>query len=210
MKPFCKGIWIFCMLWILPMAYCFRAMVVLYDANENTGVNFKTITLLNDDPGCVDSSNYRCTRTHAMDFFEGRINRKIINTGTKMNISIRWDSTTGGSGVVGDYFYCPSLVQFASNTNNNYLVGTYLNNNNNFVVDGIFIGNTGHGCGNPFEIDDQGGQTATTCLNHEIDMVGDFFGISRRITDRMWTVILLFSRAHLDRWDYSIECRRQI
>ncbi|HNP47652.1 MAG TPA: T9SS type A sorting domain-containing protein [Bacteroidia bacterium] len=146
-----------------------------YDANENTGVNFKTITLLNDDPGCVTRQTIAAQNTRN-GFFEGRINRKIINTGTKNEylypLGFR---TTGGSGVVGDYFYCPSLVQFASNTNNNYLVGTYLNNNNNFVVDGIFIGNTGHGCGNPFEIDDQGGQTATTCLNHEIDMVGDFY-----------------------------------
>ncbi|HRH65513.1 MAG TPA: hypothetical protein PLU53_04400, partial [Bacteroidia bacterium] len=146
-----------------------------YDADENTGVNFKTITMLNDDPGSVTRQAIAAQNTNN-GFFEGRLNRKIITSGTKNEylypLGFR---STGGSGVVGDYYYCPSLIQFASATNNNYLVGTFLNNNNNFIVDGVFIGNTGHGCGNPFEIDDQGGPTATTCLNHEIDMVGDFY-----------------------------------
>ena len=87
--------------------------------------------------------------------------------------------TTGGSGS-RRLFYCPSLVQFASNTNN-YLVGTYLNKNNNFV-DGIFIGNTGHGCGNSFEIDDREDRLQRHVSTTKLIWWGDFYWDFRRIT----------------------------
>ncbi|MBK9526460.1 MAG: T9SS type A sorting domain-containing protein [Bacteroidetes bacterium] len=177
-----------------------------YDADENTGVNFKTINILNDDPASVTRQTIGAQNTRN-GFFEGRLNRKIINVGTKNEylypLGFR---TTGGTGVLGDYSYCPSLVQFASSTNNNYLVGTYLNNNNNFVVDGVFIGNTGHGCGNPFEIDDQGGQTATTCLNHEIDLVGDFYWDFQENNGANATGDPAIFPGALGPVDYSIEC----
>lgn len=177
-----------------------------YDADENTGVNFKTINILNDDPGAVTRQTIGAQNTRN-GFFEGRLNRKIITVGTKNEylypLGFR---QTGGTGVLGDYFYCPSLVQFASATNNNYLVGTYLNNNNNFIVDGVFIGNTGHGCGNPFEIDDQGGATATTCLNHEIDMVGDFYWDFQENNGSNITGDPSIFPGALGPVDYSIEC----
>ncbi len=142
-----------------------------YDADENTATNFKTITLLNDDPAAVTRQNIPSQNTRN-GFFMGRINRKI-QSGTIANqylypLGFR---QTGGSGVVGDYYYAPSMVAFSNVTNAGFLAGTYLNNNSNFTVDGSNIGFTGHGCFNPLEIDDQGGNTAVSCFSKEIDMM---------------------------------------
>lgn len=147
-----------------------------YDADENTGVNFKTINILNDDVNAVTRQSIP-TQDTRNGFFEGRLNRKITNVGTKNEylFPLGFRRKTF-SGALGDYFYTPSLISFNSVTNaNRYVVGTFLNSNNNFMVDGVWIGTTGHGCGNPFEIDDQGGPTASTCLNKEIDMIGDYY-----------------------------------
>lgn len=148
---------------------------VSYNADENTAVNFKTITLTNDDPGAVTRQSIAGQNTRN-GFFEGRLNRLIQASFTKNEYLYPLGyRATGGTGVVGDYFYCPSLITFSSVNNSSFLAGTFLNANTNFRVDGVWIGNTGHGCGNPFEIDDQGGQTAVTCNNAEIDMVADYY-----------------------------------
>lgn len=146
-----------------------------YDADENTGVNFKTINMFNESPGAVTRQNIAAQNTRN-GFFEGRLNRRITDVGTNNEYLFPLGyRSSGGTGVLANYFYCPSLVSFANATVNQYLVGTYLNKNTNFVVDGVNIGTTGHACGDPFEIDDQGGPTASTCLNHEIDIMGEYY-----------------------------------
>ncbi|MBL0341715.1 MAG: hypothetical protein IPP71_12700 [Bacteroidetes bacterium] len=142
-----------------------------YDADENLASNFKTITILNDDPASVTRQNIPSQNTRN-GFFMGRISR-LIQAGSIANqylypLGYR---KTGGTGVLADYFYTPALIAFSNVGISNYVTGTYLNSNTNFTVDGTNIGFTGHGCFNPLEVDDLGGNTAVSCLNKEIDMV---------------------------------------
>lgn len=143
----------------------------VYDANENTAANFKTITILNNEVSAVTRQSIAGQNTRN-GFFMGRLNRAIeAGTVSHQYLFPLGYRVSGGSGVVSDYFYTPSLLRFSNVTNSGFVVGTYLNNNSNFTVDGINIGFTGHGCFNALEIDDQGGNTAVTCLNKEIDMM---------------------------------------
>lgn len=142
-----------------------------YDANENTAVNFKTITILNNETSAVTRQSIAGQNTRN-GFFMGRLNRAIESGSVSHQYLYPLGyRNSGGSGVVSDYFYTPSLLRFTNVTNAGFVVGTYLNNNSNFTVDGINIGFTGHGCFNALEIDDAGGNTAVTCLNKEIDMM---------------------------------------
>jgi len=142
-----------------------------YDANPNTAANFKTITILNNETSAVTRQTI-AGQNARNGFFMGRINRAIeAGSVSHQYLYPLGYRTTGGTGVVGDYFYTPSLLRFTNVTNAGFVVGTYLNNNSNFTVDGINIGFTGHGCFNALEIDDTGGNTAATCLNKEIDMM---------------------------------------
>ena len=133
-----------------------------FDANELTAVNYKTITLLSDEPDAVTRQTIAAQNTRN-GFFQGRLNRKI-KSGVAANeylypLGFR---LTGGTGVLANYFYTPSLLKSNSITNNQYLVGTYLHDQSNPTADGVGIGFTGHGCLNAFEIDDIGGPTAST------------------------------------------------
>jgi len=146
-----------------------------FDANELTAGNYKTITLLSDEQDAVTRQTIAAQNTRN-GFFQGRLNRKI-KSGVAANeylypLGFR---LSGGSGVLGNYFYTPSLIKSNSITNNQYLVGTYLHDQNNPTADGVGIGFTGHGCLNPFEIDDIGGPTASTCNNKEIDILSTFY-----------------------------------
>ncbi len=142
-----------------------------YDANENTAANFKTITVLNNETSAVTRQTI-AGQNKRNGFFMGRINRAIepgsVSRQYLFPLGFR---NSGGMGVTTDYFYAPSLLRFTNVTNPGFVVGTYLDNNSNFTVDGVNIGFTGHGCFNALEIDDAGGNTAVTCLNKEIDMM---------------------------------------
>ncbi|REK51357.1 MAG: T9SS C-terminal target domain-containing protein [Bacteroidetes bacterium] len=146
-----------------------------YDADENTAVNYKTITIVSDEPGAVTRQSIPAQETRN-GFFQGRLNRRIKNTGAGNEYLFPLGyRSSGGTGVLADYFYTPAMMKNNSITNNQYMVGTYLNNNSNGTVDGVNIGFTGHGCMNAFEIDDIGGPTAVTCNNKEIDIVSTFY-----------------------------------
>ncbi len=146
-----------------------------YDADEMTAANYKTITIQSDEPGAVSRQSIAAQNTRN-GFFQGRLNRRI-RSGAAANeylfpLGFRM---SGGSGILNDYFYTPALIYFHSVTNSQYLAATYLHDQNNPTADGVSIGFTGHGCLNAFEIDDQGGATATTCNDKEIDILSTFY-----------------------------------
>jgi hypothetical protein len=146
-----------------------------YDADEMTAANYKTITIQSDEPGAVTRQSIAAQDTRN-GFFQGRLNRRI-RAGATANeylfpLGFRM---TGASGILNDYFYTPALIYFHSVTNSQYLAATYLHDQNNPTADGVSIGFTGHGCLNAFEIDDQGGATASTCNDKEIDILSTFY-----------------------------------
>src|SRR6185436_14761859 len=128
-----------------------------YDADENTAVNFKTITVLNDDPLAV-YRQFIPTQNTQNGFFMGRLNRKIRqgSTGDEYLFPLGFRKISGPGNILGCY-YTPSLIKFNSVATSNYLTGTYLNDNSNLIVDGVNLGTAGNLCGSGGEIDDQGG-----------------------------------------------------
>ncbi len=146
-----------------------------FDADELTAINYKTISIQSDETSAVTRQSIGAQNTRN-GFFQGRLNRKIKSgAGANEYLFPLGFRLTGGSGVLGNYFYTPALLKNNSIANNQYLTGTYLHDQNNPTADGVAIGFTGHGCMNALEIDDQGGATASTCNNKEIDMLSTFY-----------------------------------
>ncbi len=177
-----------------------------FDANEMTAANYKTITLQSDEPAAVTRPTI-ASQNLRNGFFQGRLLRKI-RSGAVANeylypLGYR---AGGGSGVLGDYFYTPALLKNNSIANNQYLTGTYLNDQNNPTADGVGIGFTGHGCLNAFEIDDQGGATATTCNDKEIDVLSTFYWDFQESTGPAVNGDPVTSPGALGAVSYDLEC----
>lgn len=176
-----------------------------YDADELTANNFKTITVFSDEPNAVTRQNIAAQNTRN-GYFEGRLNRKVKSGGGDEYLFPLGYRRSGGTGIVADNFYTPALIRTNSVANNQYLVATFLGSNSNGTVDGVGIGFTGHGCANAFEIDDQGGQTATTCNNAEIDMVANFYWDFQESTGATANGNPVISGGALGIVDYDLEC----
>lgn len=146
-----------------------------FDANESTAVNYKTIVMLNQEPGAVTRQTIGAQNTRN-GFFQGRLSRRIKSgaAGDEYLFPMGF-RLTGGTGVLSNYFYTPALMKTNSIASSQYLTATYLHDQSNPTADGTAIGFTGHGCLNAFEIDDLGGPTAITCNNKEIDMLSTFY-----------------------------------
>ncbi|TAH44293.1 MAG: T9SS type A sorting domain-containing protein [Bacteroidetes bacterium] len=145
-----------------------------FDANELTAVNYKTITVQSNESNAVTRQTIGAQNTRN-GFFQGRLSRRI-RTGPLEYLFPLGFRMTGGTGVLANYFYTPALVSTNSvATGGQYLTATYLHDQSNPTADGVGIGFTGHGCLNAFEIDDQGGATASTCNNKEIDILSSFY-----------------------------------
>ena len=174
-----------------------------FDADELTAANYKTITIFNSEASAVTRQTIGAQDTRN-GFFQGRLNRRI-KTGSNEYLFPLGFRLSGGTGVLGNYFYTPALMKMNSVTSSQYLTGTYLHNQNNPTADGVGIGFTGHGCMNAFEIDDQGGATATTCNNKEIDILSTFYWDFQESTGALATGDPATSPGALGAVNYDLE-----